>query len=206
MMTKKLVTLVTVVSLVFTVGIATMAKDMTAYIEYEDQEDVDNFGPTVGLDWKVNDKWTASASYQLEGDGPNEATLSVGAGYAINENLSAGLSYDTADHEDSTCLELNGRYALEEPLTLIGGIAYTDYSEDLIADYHKMELSAGAQYQVSEDLTTGLKYVRSDPSEGDTDNYFEFNVAYAMNEYGVYCKYETPDDGDKITIGASYSF
>jgi long-subunit fatty acid transport protein len=212
MMSKKLLTIVTAVSLVFTLGIAAMAKDkaatkdMTAYVEYENQSDVDNFGPTVGLDWNVDDKWTASASYQLEGDGPNEATLSVGAEYAINKNLSAGLSYDTADHEKSACMELNGKYALKAPWTLIGGIAYTDYSEDLTADYHKMKLSVGTNYQVNKDLTTGVKYVMSDPSIGDTDHYFVVNAAYAMNEYGVYCKYETPDAGNKITLGASYNF
>jgi long-subunit fatty acid transport protein len=212
MMTKKLLTIVTAVSLVFTLGIAVMAKDkaatkdMTAYVEYENQSNVDNFGPTVGLNWNVNDKLTASGSYQLEGDGVNEATLSVGAGYAINKNLSTGLTYKTADHEDSICLELNGKYALKKPWALTGGIAYTDYSEDLIADYHKTELSVGTEYQVNQDLTTGVSYVMSDPSVGDTDHYFVVNAAYAINDYGVYCKYETPDAGNKITLGASYNF
>jgi long-subunit fatty acid transport protein len=206
MMTKKLLTIVTAISLVLTLGIAVMAKDKTAYIEYENQSNVDNFGPTVGLDWHVNEKLTVSGSYQLEGDGANEATLSVGAGYAINKDLSAGLSYDTADHEDSLCLELNGKYALEKPWALTGGIAYTDYSEEMSADYHKMELSVGTEYQVNKDLTAGVSYVMSDPSNDDTDKYFVGNVAYAINDYGVYCKYETPDAGNKLTVGASYNF
>jgi long-subunit fatty acid transport protein len=204
MMTKKLVTIATAISLVFTVGIAAMAKgtDKTAYLEYENQSNVDNFGPTVGLDWNVNDRWTASASYQLEGDGQNEATFSVGADYAINKNLSAGLKYETADSLDSTELKLDGKYALQGPWTLTGGISYTDYS----TDYEELELTVGTEYQVNKDLTAGIGLVMNDPSNGDSDEYVVIDAAYAMDEYGVYCKYETPDAGNKITVGASYEF
>jgi opacity protein-like surface antigen len=203
-MMKKFVTIMTVVSLVLSVGFAALAQDtnMKAYLEYENQSNVDNFGPTVGLDWNVNDKWTASASYQLEGDGNNEATLSVGADYAINQNLSAGLEYETSDSVDSTELKLNGRYALQEPWTLTGKLSYTDYS----TDYHETELSVGTEYQVNDDLMAGVSYVMNDPSNADNDNYLRVKADYAMGQYGVYGKYETPDVGNKITIGASYKF
>jgi opacity protein-like surface antigen len=60
------------------------------------EEDVTNYGPTLGIDWNANEKWTFSLSYQFDGedDIDNEATASIGAEYAIYENLAAKLSFD----------------------------------------------------------------------------------------------------------------
>jgi predicted porin len=208
MMLKRLLTMVTVVSLVFMLGITAMAQDKTVYLEYENEESTDNYGPTIGLDWKVAEKWTVSGSYQLEGDGPNEATTSIGAAYAINKNLTAGLSYDMADSEDSLCVELKGQHALAEPWTLIGGIAYTDYAEDNSADYDKLELSLGTKYQFNKDLAAAVSYVNTDPSNGDRYDKFVLGADYALNDYGVYFEYEICDEdyNDKVTVGASYRF
>jgi long-subunit fatty acid transport protein len=207
-MLKRLITIATAISLVFALGITVMAKDKTVYLEYENEESTDNYGPTVGLDWNVADRWTVSGSYQLEGDGPNEATTSLGATYAINKNLSAGLSYDTADSEDSVCVKLNGQHALKAPWTLMGGVAYTDYAEDVIADYHELELSVGTKYQFNEDLAASVSYVNTDPSNDDRYDKFVLGANYAIDDYGVYCKYEICDDdhNDKMTVGASYRF
>jgi predicted porin len=207
-MFKRLLTIVTVLSLVLTLGLTVMAQDKTVYLEYENEESADNYGPTIGLDWNVNEKWTVSGSYQLEGDGAHEATTSIGAAYAVNKYLTAGLSYDIADSENSLCVELKGQHALAEPWTLIGGISYTDYAEDNIADYDELELSLGTKYQFNKDLAAAVSYVTTDPSNGDSHDKFVLGADYAMNDYGAYFEYEICDEGynDKVTVGASYRF
>jgi long-subunit fatty acid transport protein len=206
---KKLAIIGIALMLVMVVGVGVLAEGKTVYLEYEDEKDVDNYGPTLGIDWEVAERWTLSASYQLEGDGDNEATTSLGAEYAIRENLAAKLSCDLADSEDSICLELSGSHALTGPWALTGGVAYTDYSEeDSADDYHELELSVGAEYQVNKAWLTSLSYVYTDSSEADADDYeVVVGAEYNLEKYGFYCKYEIPDKAnDKLTLGVAYHF
>jgi long-subunit fatty acid transport protein len=206
---KKLAVIGVALLLVMAVGAGVLAEGKTVYLEYEDEKDVDNYGPTLGIDWEAAERWTLSASYQLEGDSDNEATVSLGAEYAIRENLAAALSCDLADSEDSVCIELSGSHALSEPWALTGGIAYTDYSEeDSVDDYEELELSVGTEYQVNKELLTSLSYVYTDSSEEEADDYkLVVGVDYNLDKYGFYCEYEIPDEAnDKLTLGVAYHF
>jgi long-subunit fatty acid transport protein len=210
MLLKKLTTVMMTIVLALALGTVALAEEKaTVYLEYENEKNVDNYGPTLGIDWEAAERWTLSASYQLEGDGDNEATTSLGVEYAIRENLAAKLSCDLADSEDSVCFELSGSHALSEPWALTGGIAYTDYSEeDSADDYHELELSAGTEYQVNEALLASVSYVYTDSSEEDADDYKAVvGAEYNFDKYGFYCEYELPDKADeKLTLGVAYHF
>jgi long-subunit fatty acid transport protein len=206
---KKLAVIGVALMLVLAVGAGVWADGKTIYLEYEDEKNVDNYGPTLGIDWEASEHWTLSAGYQLEGDGDNEATASLGVEYAIRENLAAILSCDLADSEDSVCFELSGSHALSEPWALTGGLAYTDYSEeDSADDYHELELAVGAEYQVNPAWGTSLSYVYTDSSEEDADDSKAvIGAEYSPDQYGVYCEYEIPDKADeKLTVGVAYHF
>lgn len=204
-MLKKITLLVTTMILLFTLGTGVWAEGKTVYIEYETEKDAENFGPTLGFEWQVNDKWTISFSHQLKDDA-NEATSSLGAEYALLENLSAGISFDTAKSEDSMCLELSGSYSLSEPWALTGGIAYTDYWLQEEEDYNELELSVGMEYQASEALLTSLSYVWTDPSEDDSFDKFVLGAEYGLGNFGIYGEYEIPEEGYTLTIGVAYNF
>jgi predicted porin len=218
---KKLLILVTAVCLVFSLGAIATAeeKSKTVYVEYEKEKDADNYGPTLGLDWGLTDQWTLSLSYQLEGDGGNEATTSLGAEYAILENLAAILTYETADSEDSIALELSGSYALSDPWALTGGVVYTAYTPDEgpgeNLKYNELELAAGVEYQATEALLTSLQYVWTDTSfdddvldatTGDSADKFVVGAEYSLGDYAVYLEYEIPDEGYTATLGVAYKF
>jgi long-subunit fatty acid transport protein len=147
-----------------------------------------------------------SLSYQLEGDGDNQATTSLGAEYAIRENLAFGVSCDLADSEDSVCFELNGSHALSEPWALTGGVSYTDYSVAEDTDYDELELAAGFEYQVSEAWLTSLRYVWTDPSNEDINDKWVLGAEYTYADYGIYCEYEIPDEGYTVKLGVKYQF
>lgn len=182
-----------------------MAEGKTAYIEYEKEKDAGEIGPTLGIDWDVNDQWTLSFSYQFKGDG-NEATTSLGAEYAILENLAVALNYDTADSENSIGLELSGSYALSEPWALTGGLVYTSYTPKFDSDYTELELSVGAEYQITEALQTSLSYVGTNTSFENSADKFVIGAEYSFDDYAIYFEYEIPKDGYTATIGVSYSF
>jgi hypothetical protein len=88
-MMKKIAVIGIALMLVMAFSAGVMAEGKTVYLEYEDEQNVDKYGPTLGIDWEAAEHWTLSAKYQLEGDDGNEATTSLGAEYAILENLAA---------------------------------------------------------------------------------------------------------------------
>jgi long-subunit fatty acid transport protein len=209
---KKFVVIGIALMLVMAFSVGVLAEGKTVYLEYENEKNIDQYGPTLGIDWEAAEHWTFSASYQLEGDDDddNEATTSLGAEYALRENLAAKLSCDLADSEDSVCLELSGSHAWREPWALTGGVAYTDYSEeDSADDYHELELSVGTEYQVNKAWLTSLSYVYTDTSEAEADNDSKVvaGMEYNLDQYGFYCEYELPDKAnDKLTLGVAYHF
>ena len=216
---KKILTLLIGFSLLFSLGLSAMAEGKTVYVEYEKEKDADDFGPKVGLDWGVTERLTLSISHQLEGDGANEATTSLGVEYGLLENLAVAVNYDTADTEDSIGLELSGSYALSDPWALTGGIAYTVYTPDEAPgenlEYDDLELSAGVEYQATEALLTSVSYVWTDTSydddvldktDGDSTDKFVIDAEYSFGDYAVYLEYEIPEEGYKAILGVSYSF
>lgn len=216
---KKLLVLVTTICLIFSLGAAVMAEGKTVYLEYETEKDADNYGPTLGFDWEVNEQWTLSLSHQLQGSGANEATTSLGAEYAILENLAAALKYDTANSENSIGLELSGSHPMSDAWALTGGVAYTSYipkpepGQNL--DYSELELSAGVEYQVTETLLMSFGYVWTntrfndsalDQTQGGSAGKFVGGAEYSFGNYAVYYGYEIPNEGYLVTLGVSYSF
>lgn len=218
-MMKKILSLVMIFSFLFSFGIPVMAEGKTVYIEYETEKDAADYGPTVGLDWGATDRLTLSISYQLEGDDENEATTSLGAEYALFDNLAVSMNYDTADSEDSIGLGLSCSHALSQPWTLVGGIAYTAYNPEAVPgenkDYNELELSAGVECQATEGLLASVSYVWTDTSfddeatdaaEGDSADKFVIGAEYGFGDYAVYFEYEIPEEGYTANLGVSYSF
>jgi opacity protein-like surface antigen len=207
MMMKKTFAMMLVLALTLALGTGVLAEGKTVYLEYEKEEDVDDYGPTLGIDWEANDQWTLSLSYQFEGDGENEATTSLGAEYALTENLAVGLSTDIADSEKSGCFTLSGNRAINDPWALTGGIAYTYYWEDDDDNYEELELAAGVEFQATEALLTSAQYVWTDPSnDDDSTKKWVIGAEYGMEQYALYFEYEIPDDGYKAKLGVSYNF
>lgn len=207
------------ICLVFSIGVAAMAEGKTVYLEYQTEKDADSYGPTLGFDWEVNDQWTLSLGYQFQGGGENEATTSLGAEYAILENLAVALNYDIANSENAIGLELSGSYALSDPWALTGGAVYTSFAPQAEAgqdlNYAELELSAGVEYQFTETFLISLGYVWTDTrfndaainqAQGGGAGKFVGGAEYSLGDYTIYYAYEIPENGYTVTLGASYSF
>jgi opacity protein-like surface antigen len=207
MLKQKTVAMMLVVALTLAFGAGVLAEGKTVYLEYEKEEDKDDYGPTLGIDWEANEQWTLSLGYQFEGAGENEAKTSLGAEYAIGENLSIGLRSEIADSEKKGCLELSGSRAINDPWALTGGVAYTYHWLDADDDnYEELELAAGVEFQATEALLTSAQYVWTDPSNDENSKKWVIGAEYGIDKYGLYFEYEIPDDGYKAKIGISYNF
>jgi hypothetical protein len=211
---KKLTTLLLVIAMVVTLSAATLASTMEVNVEEgysvsleRPNFDVDSYKITGNFG--VSDDVLVWLAYETEDSDNNlDGITSLGVRYEFMENLAGIFEYLTTDGETGFKLGVRGKYALSDPLALVGEASYVSFDPDGGDSYDGFNLIGQAEYAFNEMVTgnAGIKYAKMEDADSETS--FVAGVEfYPTKQVSCWLDYEkgTDDDDDDI-FGAGVKF
>jgi hypothetical protein len=196
------------------------------YFEYRKEEGTDDYGPKIGYNWGINDKWALFTCYEYNGFEENDVFLDVE--YQFQENYKVGFFTEIIDSRNSAGIYIYTGRNITDKLWLDGKLSYGAYypTNSTYPDYFEWEYSGGLKYQINKDWTAIANLYLTETSYDNggfplggfsTDTEVIVGADWQTNKSLRLCgrydmettDYNSPSSkdvtNDKFTIGAIYN-
>jgi hypothetical protein len=125
------------------------------FFEYRKEAYTDNYGPKIGFNWGINEKWAVFTCYEYNGFNENDTYLE--AQYQFVKNYKLGFFSEAIDFRDSGGVYLYTGRNITDKLWVDGRLLYGAYypkgSQASNPNYFEWELSGGLRYQFNKNWT-----------------------------------------------------
>ena len=130
------------------------AEPLTVFVDYSKEEDYDEYGLKMGLDWKISDRWGLAFNQLFAEDGGNGDVTYGQVRYLLpKQHMMLAVHYEEGKFKDSKGLLLNTFLPIKEGLWFDGSFSYTAYTsmsdEPGNTDYGLVKFISGIQYQIN---------------------------------------------------------
>jgi hypothetical protein len=209
---KKLVTLLLAMSMVVTLGATTLAKTMgvnvaEGYSVSLERPDFDVDSYKLTGNFGVSDDILVWMAYETEdSDNYKDGTTSLGLRYEFMENVAGIFEYETCDNYNQFAIGARGKYALSDPLALVGEAKYLNRDPDGGDSYGGFNLKGQAEYVFSQMVTgnAGIEYNKMEDYDSTT-TYLAGLEFHPTEQVSCWVDYKNVKDGDD-SLGAGIGF
>jgi hypothetical protein len=209
---KKIITLILAISMVATLSAAALAGTMgvnvsEGYSVSLERPDFDVDSYKLTGNFGVSDDILVWLAYETEdSDHYKDGTTTLGLRYEFMNNVAGIFEYETCDSYNQFAIGARGKYALSDPLALVGQVKYLSKDPEYGDNLDGFNVKGQAEYAFSKVVTgnAGIEYEKMKDFDSTT-TYLAGLEFYPTEQVSCWVDYKNVKDGDD-TLGAGIGF